>query len=225
MAAIGAKAFFQCSALELVTVGGASTTVGAQAFYGCSSLGNVVVQRESPAREYCKESGLTYSYPDSNDWLGVSQANRVENKMVLQDDDQLFEELSASYGLLDGFHEQISAIATEFSDALGVDDLTNLRNRAMDLQRQIASAADALNGLSMAIDSPYVDTKLAIAELYNDLMKRISILVDACNADIAGEDVSDILSRDNGPADEHGHTNASLIHYEQNYEKARPDKI
>lgn len=225
VAAIGAKAFFQCSALELVTVGGASTTVGAQAFYGCSSLGNVVVQRESPAREYCKESGLTYSYPDSNDWLGVSQANRVENKMVLQDDDQLFEELSASYGLLDGFHEQISAIATEFSDALGVDDLTNLRNRAMDLQRQIASAADALNGLSMAIDSPYVDTKLAIAELYNDLMKRISILVDACNADIAGEDVSDILSRDNGPADEHGHTNASLIHYEQNYEKARPDKI
>ena len=225
VAAIGAKAFFQCSALEFVAVRGASTTVGAQAFYGCSSLGNVVVQRESPAREYCKESGLTYSYPDSNDWLGVPQNDRASNESSLQDNDQLFKELSASYGLLDGFHEQISAIATEFSDALGVDDLTDLRNRAMNLQRQIASAANALNGLSMAIDSPYVDTKLAIAELYNDLMKRISILVDACNADIAGEDVSGILSRDNGPADEHGHTNASLIHYEQNYEKAKPDKI
>ncbi len=129
------------------------------------------------------------------------------------------------YGLLDGFHEQISAIADEFSDTLGVGDLTDLRNRAVDLQRQIASAADALDGLSMAIGSPYIDTKLAIAELYNDLMKRISILVDACNADIAGEDVSDILTRANGPADEHGHVNAYLIHYEQNYEKARPDKI
>ena len=223
--AIGDKAFFKCSALEFVTVEGTSTTVGEQAFYGCASLGNVVVQRESPAREYCKENGLTYSYPDSNDWLGVPQANRVDNKMDLQDDDQLFEELSASYGLLDGFHEQISAIATEFSDALGVDDLTDLRNRAMDLQRQIASAADALDSLSIAIDSPYVDTRLAIAELYNDLMKRISVLVDACNADIKGEDVSGILVSDNGPADEHGHTNASLIHYEQNYEKAKPDKI
>ena len=225
VAAIGDKAFFQCSALEFVTVGGASTTVGGQAFYGCASLGNVVVQRESPAKEYCKENGLTYSYPDSNDWLGVPLNDRASNESSLQDNDQLFKELSASYGLLDGFHEQISAIATEFSDTLGMDDLTDLRNRAMDLQRQIASAANALNGLSMAIDSPYVDTKLAIAELYNDLMKRISVLVDACNADIAGEDVSDILSRDNGPADEHGHTNASLIHYEQNYEKARPDKI
>lgn len=183
------------------------------------------MQRESPAREYCKKNGLTYSYPDSNDWLGVPQNDKASNKSSLQDNDQLFEELSASYGLLDGFHEQIGAIATEFSDALGVDDLTDLRNRAMDLQWEIASAANALNSLSMAIDSPYVDTKLAIAELYNDLMKRISILVDACNADIAGEDVSDILSRANGPADEHGHTNSYLIHYEQNYEKARPDKI
>ena len=223
--AIGGKAFSQCLALEFVAVEGTSTTVGEQAFYGCTSLENVAVQRESPAREYCKENGLTYSYPDSNDWLGVPQANRVDNKRPLQDDDQLFEELSASYGLLDGFHEQISAIANEFSDALGVDDLTDLRNRAMDLQWQIASAADALDGLSIAIDSPYADTRLAIAELYNDLMRRISVLVDACNADIAGEDVFGILSRDNGPADEHGHVNASLIHYEQNYEKAKPDKI
>ena len=225
VSAIGDKAFFQCSALEFVTVGGASTTIGEQAFYGCASLGSVVVQRESPAREYCKKNGLTYSYPDSNDWLGVPQNDKASNKSSLQDNDQLFEELSASYGLLDGFHEQIGAIATEFSDALGVDDLTDLRNRAMDLQWEIASAANALNSLSMAVDSPYVDTKLAIAELYKDLMKRISVLVDACNADIAGEDVSGILSRDNGPADEHGHTNASLIHYEQNYEKAKPDKI
>ena len=225
VSAIGDKAFFQCSALEFVTVEGASTTIGEQAFYGCASLGSVVVQRESPAREYCKKNGLTYSYPDSNDWLGVPQNDKASNKSSLQDNDQLFEELSASYGLLDGFHEQIGAIATEFSDALGVDDLTDLRNRAMDLQWEIASAANALNSLSMAIDSPYVDTKLAIAELYNDLMKRISILVDACNADIAGEDVSDILSRANGPADEHGHNNSYLIHYEQNYEKARPDKI
>ena len=223
--AIGDKVFFQCSALESVTIEGASTTVGERIFYGCTSLENVVVQRESPARKYCKENGLAYSYPDSNDWLGVPQANRVDNERPLQDDDRLFEELSASYGLLDGFHEQISAIATEFSDALGVDDLTGLRNRAMDLQWHIASAAAALDSLPVAIGSPYVDTKLAIAGLYNDLMKRISALVDACNADIAGEDVSDILTRANGPADEHGHTNAYLIHYEQNYEKAKPEKI
>ena len=67
--------------------------------------------------------------------------------------------------------------------------------------------------------------KLAIAGLYDDLVARVSALVDACNADIAGEDVSDILFRDNGPADEHGHTNVHLIHYEQNYEKAKPYKI
>ena len=219
---IGDGAFFQCSGLESVVVEGASTTIGEGAFDGCSSLESVVVQRESPAREYCRENSLTYSYPDSNDWLGVPSTDRVENTF---DDDQLFKGLSVSYGLLDGFHEQISSTATEFSDSLGVLDLTDLRNRTVSLQGQIADAADALDRLPVASSSPYVGMKLAIAGLYDDLMARISVLVDACNADIEGEDVSDILSRDNGPADEHGHTNVHLVHYEQNYDKAKPYKI
>ena len=219
---IGDRAFFQCSGLESVVVEGASTTIGEGAFDGCTSLESVVVQRESPAREYCRENGLTYSYPDSNDWLGVPSTDRVENTF---DDDQLFKGLSVSYGLLDGFHEQISSIATEFSDSLGVLDLTDLRNRAVSLQGQIADAADALDRLPVTSSSPYVGMKLAIAGLYDDLIARVSALVDACNADIAGEDVSDILSRDNGPADEHGHTNVHLIHYEQNYDKVKPYKI
>ena len=219
---IGDRAFFQCSGLESVVVEGASTTIGEGAFDGCTSLESVVVQRESPAREYCRENGLTYSYPDSNDWLGESSTDRVGNTL---DDVQLFNGLSVSYGLLDGFHEQISSIATEFSDSLGVLDLTDLRNRAVSLQGQIADAADTLDRLPVTSSSPYVGMKLAIAGLYDDLIARISVLVDACNADIAGEDVSDILSRDNVRADEHGHVNASLIHYEQNYEKAKPDKI
>ena len=219
---IGDRAFFQCSGLESVVVEGASTTIGEGAFDGCTSLESVVVQRESPAREYCRENGLTYSYPDSNDWLGEPSTDRVGNTL---DDDQLFNGLSVSYGLLDGFHEQISSIATEFSDSLGVLDLTDLRNRAVSLQGQIADAADTLDRLPVTSSSPYVGMKLAIAGLYDDLIARVSILVDACNADIAGEDVSDILSRDNVWADEHGHVNASLIHYEQNYEKAKPYKI
>ena len=130
--------------------------------------------------------------------------------------------LTTAYNQLDGFHGQISSIATEFSDNLGVSDLSDLRNRAADLQAQISSARATLQAVAVDANSAYAQTKAAIDNLYNDLEMRISVLVEACDADIAGNDVSDILSRDNGPADDHGHTNKYLIDYEQNYEAARP---
>ena len=133
-----------------------------------------------------------------------------------------FTQLTTAYNQLDGFHGQISSIATEFSDNLGVSDLSDLRNRAADLQAQISSARATLQAVAVDANSAYAQTKAAIDNLYNDLEMRISVLADACDADIAGNDVSDILSRDNGPADDHGHTNKYLIDYEQNYEAARP---
>lgn len=133
-----------------------------------------------------------------------------------------FTQLTTAYNQLDGFHGQISSIATEFSDNLGVSDLSDLRNRAADLQAQISSARATLQAVAVDANSAYAQTKAAIDNLYNDLEMRISVLVEACDADIAGNDVSDILSRDNGPADDHGHTNKYLIDYEQNYEAARP---
>lgn len=133
-----------------------------------------------------------------------------------------FTQLSDAYNKLDGFHTQISSVATEFSDNVGVNDLTDLRNRAADLQSQISAARAALQAVAVDADSAYAQTKAAIDNLYNDLEMRISVLVQACDAVISGTDYSEILSRDNGEADEHGHTNRYLIDYERNYAAAQP---
>ncbi len=137
-----------------------------------------------------------------------------------------YTELTAAYDKLDGFHSQISSIAADFSNTLGVADLSGIRNDAATLQSEIDGAATALNALNIPADSPYAATKAAIASLYNDLAMRIGVIVEACDADISGNgDVSQILGRDNGSPDEHGHTNVYLIDYEQNYDAARPAQL
>lgn len=133
-----------------------------------------------------------------------------------------YTQLTASYDQLDGFHNQISSVASDFSDNVGVNDLTDIRNRAADLQQQIQSARSTLQAISVQDGSTYAQTKSAIDNLYNDLEMRISVLVEACDAQMSGGDWSAILSRDNGAADEHGHTNKYLVDYEQNYAAAKP---
>ncbi len=133
-----------------------------------------------------------------------------------------YTQLAASYDQLDGFHNQISSVASDFSDNVGVNDLTDIRNRAADLQQQIQTARSTLQAISVQDGTAYAQTKAAIDNLYNDLVMRISVLVEACDAQMAGNDWSSILTRDNGAADEHGHTNKYLIDYEQNYAAAKP---
>ncbi len=133
-----------------------------------------------------------------------------------------YAQLSASYDQLDGFHNQISSIASDFSDNVGVNDLTDIRNRAADLQQQIESARSTLQAISVQDGTAYAQSKAAIDNLYNDLVMRISVLVEACDAQMSGGDWSTPLTRDNGAADEHGHTNKYLIDYEANYAAAKP---
>ena len=133
-----------------------------------------------------------------------------------------YTQLTASYDQLDGFHNQISSVASDFSDNVGVNDLTDIRNRAADLQQQIQAARSTLQAISVQDGSTYAQTKAAIDNLYNDLEMRIAVLVEACDAQMSGGDYSAILGRDNGAADEHGHTNKYLIDYEQNYSAAKP---
>lgn len=141
-------------------------------------------------------------------------------------DADAYAQLTASYDQLDGFHQQISAIATDYNAA---DDsgMTDIHSRAADLQSQIQAASDALATLNIAEDSSYAATKSAIANLYNDLVMRVSVLTEASQDRLNGDPsaAETVLSRDNGEADEHGHTNKYLIDYEQNYEAARPVQV
>ena len=162
---------------------------------------------------------------DSNATVGDGNQADAPQASAGLDNAAAYTELTAAYDKLDGFHTRISAIATEFSDTVGSGDLTDIRNRAAALQGEIDAAAAALNGLNIPADSPYAANKAAIASLYNDLAMRIGVLVEACDADMAGNDFGPILSRDNGSPDEHGHTNVYLIDYEQNYGAARPVQL
>ena len=162
---------------------------------------------------------------DSNATVGDGSQAAAPQASAGLDNAAAYTELTAAYDKLDGFHTRISAIATEFSDTVGSGDLTDIRNRAAALQGEIDAAAAALNGLNIPADSPYAANKAAIASLYNDLAMRIGVLVEACDADMAGNDFGPILSRDNGSPDEHGHTNVYLIDYEQNYGAARPVQL
>lgn len=152
----------------------------------------------------------------------VSEPVQEASQPTTLSDAEAYAQLTSSYEQLDGMHQQISSVAADFSNQIGVGDMTDVRARAAEVQSQVAAAAAALDALDIAADSPYAATKSAIAELYNDLAMRIEVLVEACDADLAGQDYGVILSRDNGSPDEHGHTNVYLIHYEQNYEAARP---
>ncbi len=167
---------------------------------------------------------VTTPAPDSSATVGDGTQAAAQPSAGL-DNAAAYSELTAAYDKLDGFHNRISTIATEFSDTVGSGDLTDIRNRAAALQGEIDAAAAALNNLNIPADSPYAANKTAIASLYNDLAMRIGVLVEACDADMSGGDFGPILSRDNGSPDEHGHTNVYLIDYEQNHEAARPVQL
>lgn len=68
LTSIGDRAFSSCLSLGSITLPEGLTSIGYAAFSGCSSL-SITVPRNSYASEYCKENGLTYTYPDANDWL------------------------------------------------------------------------------------------------------------------------------------------------------------
>lgn len=66
--AIGDYAFARCSSLTSVSIPDSVTSIGDKAFYFCPNL-TLTVPRNSYAAEYAKTNGISYTYPDANDWL------------------------------------------------------------------------------------------------------------------------------------------------------------
>lgn len=145
-------------------------------------------------------------------------------------DADAYAQLTASYDQLDGFHQQISQIASEYGNVLGgaIDDMKAVYNNASNLQTEIQTASNSLSNIALADDSAYTSTKDAIANLYYDLMKRISVITEA-SQDIVngnGDDASmnaasEVLGKDNDGTG----TNIYKLDYEQNYEAARPVQV
>lgn len=70
---------------QKITVPSSVDSIGEKAFYGWDRL-TIIVDRDSNAAEYCRDNGLTYTYPDAYDWLtGKSEGNEPsddENTVV-----------------------------------------------------------------------------------------------------------------------------------------------
>lgn len=66
---IGGWAFFSCESLKSVIIPNSVTFIGENAFYGCQKNFMLTVERNSYAKNYARENGLFYQYPDSMDWL------------------------------------------------------------------------------------------------------------------------------------------------------------
>ena len=65
---IGDYAFSDCYSLTSVSIPDSVTSIGDKAFYFCPNL-TLTVPRNSYAAEYAKTNGISYTYPDANDWL------------------------------------------------------------------------------------------------------------------------------------------------------------
>ena len=65
---IGEHAFFDCESLTNMTIPESVTSIGENAFLHSDNL-TLTVFRDSYAAQYAKDNGLSYTYPDSNDWL------------------------------------------------------------------------------------------------------------------------------------------------------------
>ena len=66
---IGEKTFRDCFALTSVTIPDSVTSIGKSAFDNCSDNLVLTVGRDSYAKSYAEENGISYTYPDANDWL------------------------------------------------------------------------------------------------------------------------------------------------------------
>ena len=65
---IGDDAFYYCSSLTSATIPDSVTSIGKNAFNKCENL-TLTVPHDGYAEAYCKENGLRYIFPDTNDWL------------------------------------------------------------------------------------------------------------------------------------------------------------
>lgn len=68
---IGERAFCWCDALANVTLPEGLTSIGDSAFWDCPDDLTLTVPRDSYARQYAIDNGLSYTYPDVNDWLNA----------------------------------------------------------------------------------------------------------------------------------------------------------
>ena len=69
LTAIGDRAFACCESLTSVTLPDSLVSIGEGAFKNCPDDLTLTVPRDSYARQYAIDNGLTYTYPDANDWL------------------------------------------------------------------------------------------------------------------------------------------------------------
>ena len=68
---IGDSAFFSCKFLTTVTLPDSLTSIGEGAFEFCSDDLTLTVPRDSYAYQYAIDNGLSYTYPDVNNWLNA----------------------------------------------------------------------------------------------------------------------------------------------------------
>ena len=66
---IGESVFSFCRSLTTVILPDGLTSIGEGAFEDCPDDLTLTVPRDSYARQYAIDNGLTYTYPDANDWL------------------------------------------------------------------------------------------------------------------------------------------------------------
>ena len=70
---IGESAFVHCDYLESITVPASVTAIGEFAlcdpYYFMGQINNIIVDQGSYAEEYCIDRHLSYTYPNSLDWL------------------------------------------------------------------------------------------------------------------------------------------------------------
>ena len=70
LTSIGNEAFYDCYLLTTITLPDSVTSIGEDAFSECDIL-TLTVPRDSYARQYAIDNGLTYIYPDANAWLNA----------------------------------------------------------------------------------------------------------------------------------------------------------